>query len=178
MKIGLVRHLKVKKEKPTQFMTEGELFQWVQEYDGAEIEDYREHIEEVEWVQCYSSDMKRAVKTASYLFQGEVKQIKELREIPIYPFHLRNVKMPFVLWMFLFRFAWLMNHKTQKEAKAAVKCRVRKVIDQIESENEGETLIVSHGALMIYLNKELIKRGFIGPKLTRAKNGVLYLYEK
>ncbi|WP_269082515.1 hypothetical protein [Aneurinibacillus tyrosinisolvens] len=39
-------------------------------------------------------------------------------------------------------------------------------------------LIVSHAALMMFMEKELLKRGFTGPKVKTAENGKLYLFEK
>lgn len=39
-------------------------------------------------------------------------------------------------------------------------------------------LLVSHGAIMYYIRKELLINGFTGPSVTKAKNGFLYTFEK
>jgi hypothetical protein len=39
-------------------------------------------------------------------------------------------------------------------------------------------LIVSHAGMMFYLRKELLRRGFYGPKFGIADNGRLYVFER
>jgi broad specificity phosphatase PhoE len=55
--------------------------------------------------------------------------------------------------------------------------RINKVLDEAISPDTGNVLIVSHGALMIYMGKELLNRGFRGPKLKYPANGELHVYE-
>jgi hypothetical protein len=46
------------------------------------------------------------------------------------------------------------------------------------TEDKNNILVVSHADLMWYLKKELLLRGFTGPKFGKAKNGYLYIFEK
>ncbi len=52
------------------------------------------------------------------------------------------------------------------------------VLDRILAQGDEEVLIVSHAARMIFLQKELRKRGFTGDKFGTSKNGKLYQFER
>jgi broad specificity phosphatase PhoE len=64
------------------------------------------------------------------------------------------------------------------ESKADGIKRIQAVMDEILSQSEEDVLIVSHGALMMFMRKELLKRGFKGPRLKTPENGKLYIFEK
>jgi broad specificity phosphatase PhoE len=179
MKVGLVRHFKVKKGYPKKtFITTNELIQWFEEYDTADIEDGEIELCGIEWKRCFASDLPRAVKTAEKIYSGNIVKMKELREIPVYPIFKRNVKLPFLLWAILVRAAWLVNHKSQLESKTDCIKRIGAVLDDILSQSEEDVLIVSHGALMMFMRKELVKRGFRGPAFKTPENGKLYIFER
>jgi broad specificity phosphatase PhoE len=179
MRVGLVRHFKVKKKSPDKaFITQTELTQWFDEYDVSDIEDGTIDFGAIEWGTCFASDMPRAVKTAEKIYSRKIIELKELREIPAYPIFKRNIKLPFLLWAVLTRLAWLINHKSQLESISDVKKRIEDVLDEILVQSGQDVLIVSHGALMIYIRKALLQRGFKGPKFTTPANGKLYLFEK
>jgi hypothetical protein len=55
---------------------------------------------------------------------------------------------------------------------------IKAVLDEILNQGEEDVLIVSLGALMMFMRKEMLKRGFEGPKIKRPENGKLYLFEK
>ncbi|SFG71955.1 hypothetical protein SAMN04487776_10388 [Priestia megaterium] len=76
-------------------------------------------------------------------------------------------------------------HKTAKHIykqapkdMAETKRKAAAVLDRAISESEDDLLIVSHGGIMKFMRKELIKRGFKGPRFDIAVNGKLYLFEK
>ena len=76
------------------------------------------------------------------------------------------------------RIAWLISHKSQLESISDLKKRINAVLDEILSGGDANNvLIVSHGALLIYMRKELLNRGFKGPKYKTPANGKLYVYE-
>ncbi|MFC7440427.1 histidine phosphatase family protein [Laceyella putida] len=179
MKIGLVRHFKVKKGYPENtWVTQKELIKWLEEYDVADIEEGEVDLKGVAWKRCFASDLPRAEKTARKIYDGKIIKKKELREISVYPFIKRDMKLPFFMWAVLARVAWLFNHKSQLEGITDVKRRVKVVLDEILSQSQEDVLIVSHGVVMMFLRKELLKRGFKGPKLGTPKNGKLYVFEK
>jgi len=74
------------------------------------------------------------------------------------------------------RLAWLCSHHSQSETISQTKDRVRRFISGILKEDN--LLIVTHGFLMVEIQKELITRGFIGNSFKRAKCGKVYVFEK
>jgi broad specificity phosphatase PhoE len=83
MKVGLVRHFKVKKEFPKKtFTSQDELFEWFAQYDASDIEEGEVDLCGVEWKRCFTSDLPRAVKTAEKIYSGNIIKMKELREVP------------------------------------------------------------------------------------------------
>ncbi|MGE7604343.1 histidine phosphatase family protein [Peribacillus sp. NPDC097675] len=177
MKIGLVRHFKVAHDFPSgKYVTADFMEQWFKDYDEADILYGETQLSDVDWKACYSSDMSRAVKTAEDVYVGEVIQMKELREIPSPPLK-GKVKLPFIFWAIWIRCSSFMNKQTRAEIRKAKK-RINQALDEILAKGEEDTLIVSHAALMVYMRKELIRRGFAGPKFRIASNGKLYVFEK
>jgi broad specificity phosphatase PhoE len=71
----------------------------------------------------------------------------------------------------------LLNHKSQPVSKLEIKKQLSETLDNILAGNE-DTLIVSHGGVMMFLRKELMRRGFRGPEFKIANNGQLYVFEK
>lgn len=179
MKVGLVRHFKVSKGLPNKMMINpDELTQWFQEYDLSGVEDGKTDLRDIHWNRCYSSDMPRAVKTAEAIYTGKIVKMQELREIQ-YPYFklISKRKLPFLLWAFLAKAAWKINHKSFPERKYHVRKRIAAALDQILLPSKDNVLIVSHAALMMEMRKELLRRGFTGPKFRTAANGRLYVFE-
>lgn len=180
MKVGLVRHFEVAQQPSSNFklMTPNHFKQWLQEYEISDIKDCMTEASGIVWKKCYSSDLPRAVKTAQKLYDGEIIELKALRELPIFPPTNINIKLPVVLWLFLGRIAWMLSHKSQVESKLIFSERVRSILEEIILKNDQDILIVSHGFLMLFLRKELLKQGFRGPNFKRAVNGKIYVFEK
>lgn len=177
MKIGLVRHFKVDQDFPSgKYVTADFMGQWFKDYDEADIVYGETPLLDVDWKACYASDMTRAVKTAESIYPDKIIQMKELREIPSPPLK-GKVKLPFILWAIWIRCSSFLNKQTRAEIKKAEK-RINLALDEIFAKGEGDILIVSHAALMVYMRKELIRRGFAGPKFKIASNGKLYIFEK
>ena len=178
MKVGLVRHFKVKMKLPKGLVGPDEFMSWFDAYDAAEIETGTVDLGGVAWQRCYASDLPRAVQTAEAIYRGEIKTSTALRELRAYPFFQRNIRLPFIVWGILVRIAWAIDHKSQLESQADIEKRLGTALDEILQESGDDVLIVSHGACMMTLRKELLKRGFTGPKFSTPDNGKLYLYEK
>lgn len=179
MKIGLVRHFKVKNSVPEKtWVNPAELSKWFEDYDLSDIEIGETDLQSIEWEKCYTSDMSRAEKTAYAIYQGNIIISDKLREVKAYPITAGKIKLPYQLWAVLVRLAWLFNHPSQKDSLKLVKGRINTFLDEVFSKESENVLIVSHGALMIYIRKELLKRGFKGPAMRHPQNGKLYIYEK
>lgn len=179
MRVGLVRHYKVKKEYPKNlFLPQDEIIQWQEEYDTADIEYGETDLCGIMWKRCFSSNLPRAVKTAKKIFSEEIQELKELREVRIYPVFKKNVRLPFILWSIIIRLAMLLSHKSQLETKKEIENRIKQVLDRILSESDEDVLIVTHGLLMMFIYRDLLRRGFSGTKINKPENGRLYVFEK
>lgn len=175
MKVGLVRHFKVKKQLPKKILVSSkELKQWFKEYDIAEIEENEVNLSDVIWEKCFTSDLPRAIETANKIYSGDITQIKELREVQLNLPLKKDIKLPFLLWAILIKLGFL----TPAEYIKNVRKQIESLLDEKLLTHNQDILIVSHGALMIYLRKELLKRGFRGPKFKTPENGQLYIFEK
>jgi broad specificity phosphatase PhoE len=177
MNVGLIRHFKVTRGYPDNRVTAEELLKWVEEYDESEVEENDLDLKNIDWKRCYASDLPRAVKTAEKAFKGDITFLKELREITVAPIFPPNRRLPLKLHLLSIRMAWLFNHKSQPVSKRELQKRISDTLDKILSSKEN-TLIVSHGGVMMLLRKELLRRGFRGPEFKIANNGELYLFEK
>jgi broad specificity phosphatase PhoE len=178
MKVGLVRHFKAKKPYPQTFLiTQKELFQWFEEYKDSDIEDGEVDLCGIKWKRCFTSDLLRAEKTAKKIYNENFIKMEKLREIQPAPLFRRNVKLPLFLWAALIRVTWIINHKSQIQSKKYVIERIGTVLDEILALDGEDVLVVTHGALMLFIRKELVKRGFKGPKLKTPANGKVYIYD-
>lgn len=177
MKIGLVRHFEVI-HSYSKFMTSKEFEEWIKIYDTAPVrKDYIDK-SQIKWESCFSSDLPRALSTARHIYKEEIIRTKELREVPLSPVFKTNIKLPFALWTVLGRIAWLCSHGSQNEKKAETEERIRNLISYAIASQEKNTLLVTHGFLMKYIQEYLLEQGFKGEKFIKAKNGKIYIFEK
>lgn len=173
MKVGLIRHFKVIHScSAFKLMSSEEFKNWQEGYNTAYVKPNTVEINKSEWHICYSSNLKRASYTAKTVYGNEIIETKLLREVEILPPFKSNIKLPFILWTILGRFAWFFGHKHIDEKRAY------DFISDILNKNDKDILIVSHGALMWYLRKALVSKGFTGPHFAKARNGYLYTFKK
>lgn len=177
MKIGLIRHYKVKRGYPNSIVSSAELMKWVEEYEASDVEENDVDLNGIEWKSCYSSSMQRAEITARSIYDRDIIFLDELREVPLSPLFPPKLKLPLFIHLLGIRLAWWFNHPSQAVSKREVLRKINKVIDRVISENQ-DVLIVGHGGVMMFMRKELIRRGFSGPAFRRPQNGVVYLFEK
>ncbi|AFC33603.1 hypothetical protein PM3016_7012 [Paenibacillus mucilaginosus 3016] len=181
MKIGLVRHFKVKRGLPAKgWMSGEELTRWFTEYDQSEVEIGTTEMNGIQWQRCYASDMPRARITAQTIHSGPIRYMEGLREIPYPAFErISQRRLPIIGWLLWMRAAWLLGHGAFQESRAGVRARAARVVDEITAEGDGvNILLVGHAAFMQELSRELRRRGFKGPRFRRAANGQLYLFER
>ncbi|WP_432664431.1 histidine phosphatase family protein [Wukongibacter baidiensis] len=175
MRIGLVRHFKVKMKLPKKaFISRDELSTWLDEYDKADVECEQVDLCNVSWKSCYSSDMPRAVKTAENIYSGNITILQGLREFNPIPLFERNHRLPFLFWVVLIQFEKLKSNRCLSEYKN----QIESCLNEILLESDEDILIVSHGFAMICLKEELKKRGFKGVNFKLPANGKLYIFEK
>lgn len=178
MKIGLVRHFEVIKPQISGGMTSAQFKVWQDGYDTADVKIRTANIKSEDWQICYCSTLPRAFKTAKTIYNGEIIQTNLLREIEIAPAFKAKFKLPFMFWTIVGRCAWYFSHKSQSEKYMETKKRAHEIVADILNKHKDNVLLVSHGAIMYYIRKELLINGFTGPSFIKAKNGFLYTFEK
>ncbi len=178
LRIGLIRHFEVKKPMPSGWFTAQELRAWREEYERADVTLGTIDLGGIAWRRCFSSDLPRAYITAKTAFPGDIVQRPELREPDILPSPTGGLRLPLLGWRVMLQLAWLTSHSSQRPAKDEFLARVNTLRMEILTKAEEDTLIVSHGGMMMFLRKELLALGFTGPKFGLAQNGKLYVFEK
>ncbi|SDN27819.1 Histidine phosphatase superfamily (branch 1) [Fictibacillus solisalsi] len=178
MRIGLMRHFKVTRGYPSGLFSSQDLLKWVDEYDASEVEESEVELGGVDWKTCYSSNLSRAEITARRVFKGEITFLDELREIKLSPFFRSNIRLPLPVHLLFIRMAWLMKHPSQNPGKQEVLQQISNTVDRITAHQEDDVLIVCHGGVMMFMRKELLKRGYKGPQLGRhIEHGKVYVFE-
>ncbi|TLS51589.1 histidine phosphatase family protein [Paenibacillus antri] len=178
MIVGLVRHYPVDLPYPSKRLVSGdEAAAWFAAYDEAPIVPGRTELGGIAWERCVSSDQPRAVRTAELLFPApeRIETRAELREIALPAISGQRLRLPFLWWAVWARLTWKLDSAAREEMASAER-RVQTVLDEVANRPERSVLIVSHGALMLRMKKELAKRGFQGPRFAYPRNGELYVF--
>jgi broad specificity phosphatase PhoE len=175
MKIGLVRHFKVKHAYPKTFLVGyDELLQWFDHYNIADIEPQDVGPCGVAWEKCYSSSMPRALQTAQCLFSGDIIQRDDLVELNLLPLMNSYSRRPLLLWALLLRSKSRASNRITDEFSA----KMGAFVDELLRANDGNVLVASHGFVMMFLQKELLRRGFTGDRFNTPAHGKIYVFEK
>lgn len=177
MKIGLVRHFRVKKDFPKQFLVNyTELVKWFEEYDYTDIEvvSSENNFKNNRWEICYCSPALRARITAQQLYDNEPTILEELNELNVLSLLNKRLKLPFILWGIIIRNKSLAKNEITLKFQHQIKI----FLDKIIMDKAKQVLIVSHGLVMMHLQKELRSRGFKGQGFNIPQNGQLYVFEK
>ncbi|SDE01329.1 histidine phosphatase family protein [Sporomusa acidovorans] len=177
MKIGLVRHFEV--NCPHEFLMNAAKFrEWVNQYDCSPTKPIALPAGTDNWDKCYCSDLPRAVETAQHIYQGEIIKTGLLREVPIAPVIETNLKLPYPFWLAAGRLAWYCSHQSQPETMRQTKWRIQRFIAGILEAGNSDILIVTHGFLMIYIQQELLNKGFTGGRIRKARHGKIQVFTK
>lgn len=177
MRIGLVRHFPVTEAWPSGWLTSDDLQRWRGRYEAAEPIVGPIDVSAVAWQRCFSSDLKRAYVTAQAAYAGTIVQSPLLREAEFLPFATGRMRLPVWGWRMLLRLAWMTGHSSQRAARDEFQSRIRTMTDLLEAE-PVDTLVVSHAGVMFFLRKELLRRGFQGPRFRLAEHAKPYLFQK
>jgi hypothetical protein len=160
MKIGLLRHFKVKAAYPEKFWMRGvEVEEWLDRYDECEDLEVVD-LQVGDWDKCYSSPLYRALRTAENVFEGEIITLKELEEFK--PRLSRNLKLPFFVWAMYCRFGL-------KKQKSKFAQKIREVLPLLI---QGKVLVVSHYFVMQALERMLVAEGW---KKAKEEQMTIYL---
>jgi len=135
-----------------------EVVKWFEGYESAEIEIGHVDLNGIEFKRCYTSSSERALKTASCIFRGETIILHALRELDMLPLMNKKRKLPFLLWAILVRIKSSSSNRITDEFRNNIVA----FLDDLLSKNTEDVLIVSHGFVMMLIQKELNRRGFEG----------------
>lgn len=177
MRIGLVRHFPVTEPWPRGWVTSDDLQRWRVRYDAANPIVGPIDVSAVAWQRCLSSDLRRAAVTAQTAYSGPITQTPLLREADVPALPTGKLRLPVWGWRMLLRLLWFTGHQSQRAARDAFNARIKAIADRLEQE-PVDTLVVSHAGVMFFLRKELLRRGFTGPKFGVAENARLYVFER
>jgi len=177
MRIGLLRHFPVAEPLPSGWMTAAQLHAWRERYETSVVKPTAAVLDPSQWARCYSSDLKRAYATARALYPGEIVQTPLLREVEVAEFGTGRLLLPVQLWKWIVQAAFLTGHPSQRASRDDFMSRVQAAADLALSA-ESDVLMVSHAGTMLYLRKELIRRGFHGPRFQVAEHARLYVFER
>ena len=172
-----MRHFPVEESLPTGWNTAAQLHAWRQRYEAAGVIPKPVDVGAIPWRKCFSSDLKRAYITAQAAHAGEITQTPLLRELKAEPFRTGRLALPTRVWRIILHLAWLTSHPVQRASRDDFLQRVRAVSELLDAETE-DTLVVSHAGTMMYLRKELLRRGFSGPKFGLAEHARVYVFER
>lgn len=175
MKIGLIRHFKVRHSFPRKMLlSKAEVVQWFEQYDAADVEIKDVDLCNAEWKRCYSSPLSRAMITGRHVFKQEIIKVNALKELSILHLLPERIRVPFIIWGILVRIKSFSPHHELE----AFRNNIRLFVDDLLATEEGEVLIVSHWFVMKVLKAELTKRGFSGKDFRSNEYGTIYVYER
>src|SRR5688500_3942969 len=168
--VGLIRHFEVVRGMPAGWLSAADMQTWQMEYDTAAVIQRPVSLGDTRWERWVSSDVKRARETARSIATGPWEDVPELREPQISILRTGSLRLPFTVWRWIFRWMWMTSHRSQYATKLALQRNVAYVAQQVLAPDHRNTLIVSHAGVMIFLRKELLKMGYIGPEFTLAEH--------
>ncbi|MEO8512692.1 MAG: histidine phosphatase family protein [Ignavibacteria bacterium] len=175
MKIGLLRHFKVKLKFPGKVLvTYDEVFNWYEKYGTADIEVKHVDLSGGDWKKCYASPLFRAKKTTEAVYKKEVSVINELKELDVLPLLNKKRRMPFIFWGLMLKIKSTQRNYITDEFES----KISAFLDQMLKDNSGDVLIISHGFVMTFIQKELKKKGFKGASFLVPNYNRIYIYEK
>ena len=162
---------------PRGWVTAAELRQWLDDYNAADVTVSAVDLGGIEWAHCLSSDMRRAHVTAQTAFTGPITFSEDLREADVAPFQTGSLRLPIFVWRWMLRLAWATAHRSQRSIRDAFMQRVLRVAEKLAAQDR-DTLVVCHAGVMHFLRKELLRRGYTGPRFAMAENARLYIFER
>ena len=176
--VGLIRHFEVVRGMPAGWLCAADIAAWQTEYDTAAVIQKPVSLGETAWERWVSSDVKRARETARAIATGPWEDLPELREPQVSVLRTGTLRLPFTVWRWIFRWMWMTSHRSQQEIKGKLLRNVSYVAREVLAPDHRNTLIVSHAGVMMFLRRELLKMGYVGPRFKLAEHGRLYLFER
>lgn len=175
MKIGLLRHFKVKLKYPKKpLLKYEEVFDWYEKYNAAEVAVMDSGIKTEDWDKCYASPLYRAEVTSKSVYKGDIITDERLKELDVLPVLKGTSRKPFLVWGLMLKIKSTQKNQITEKFEASVS----EFLEEILRTNRGSTLLVCHGFVMTFIQKELKKKGFTGDSFFIPDYNKVYIYEK
>ncbi len=174
MKIGLLRHFRVKLKYPRKpLLAYDEVFSWYEKYNNADVEIKTVDLTGGNWQKCYASPLHRAQVTVSSVYKSDVVVIDALKELDVLPVLKGTRRKPFLIWGLMLKIhSTRKNHITEK-----FEAGLSAFLNETLNKDKFDVLLVCHGFVMTYLQKELRKKGFTGRGFKIPAYGKVYVYD-
>jgi broad specificity phosphatase PhoE len=170
MEIVLARHGRPKLGQWS-WITARQLSAWIRAYDegGVRLEEVPQQIR-AKAVLCgwiASSPLLRSVQSAQVLAPSrKINPEEPFREAGLPQALWAFPRLPVSVWTVLFRAAWFLGYSANSESLSVARCRARSAaIRLIELAQEHQSVfVVGHGIMTALIAKELLEKGWMGPK--------------
>lgn len=175
--IALIRHGKPT-ITPQGWIGGCDLLQVISLYQSARIasdsfppEDVRALVQSAKRV--FTSDLPRAIHSAQIL-ASPILPVSDpiFREVEFWLRCPINIRLPFLLWIFLDRLLLSLGYSPHSQFQADNKERVRKAAELLEQQSHetGSVVLVGHGITNLFIARELKKRGWCGPRTPKMEH--------
>jgi len=182
-KITLLRHGIVDTKSDIN-ISSNEFGDWINQYDNANINKVCSNKDEVYKILNESdliicSSLKRSIQSAEF-FDKKIVVINSIfNEAPL-PFVRGNfLKLKATYWLIFFRLIWFLGYSNRSESLKCFKNRAKKAAEvlQILSNENQNIVLVGHGVMNKFLQKELRLKNYKQTKNTGNKNWNYSVYE-
>ncbi len=175
MKIGLLRHFKVDLKYPRKpLLSYEEVFAWYEKYNSADVIIKNVDLSRGKWDKCYASPLPRADVTSKTVYKKNIIVDDRLKELDVLPVLKGTMKKPFLLWGLLLK----IRSTQQNSITVEFETKVSEFLEEILKKETCDVLLVCHGFVMTFLQKELNKKGFKGDSFFIPDYNKVYVYEK
>ena len=157
---------------------------WRRSYHHADIKLDKEKADQVAQriggqVKYFSSDLRRAVRTAAAIMQGvEITKEKVFREMGL-PLVALPITAKYSSWLVLGRLLWFCGFGGRGESFKQAKARMRQAVARLSEEAKTHDVVLfGHGMMNYFIAKELKRCGWRGTVPAKIKYWEVVRLEK
>lgn len=138
------------------------------EYRNSDIEDNppKKLIERFNSYYIVTSDLNRSQRSAEKLCNKDINYSDKVFNETDIPYYEKSfLKLPVILWLVLFRVAWLFGFSKNGESFANAKIRAKEATEKLITlvEENQKVILVGHGLMNRLIAKQLRQNNWQGP---------------
>jgi broad specificity phosphatase PhoE len=182
MEIALARHGRPKLAQ-RDWITPRQLADWIRAYNAAGIYDdnipLRTSTRAVDSGIIVTSPLIRCMQSARLLAPLRDIETEELiREAGIPYANWVFPRLPVPVWTILFRVAWFCGYSSNSESLLQATSRARSATDRLIdlAQQHQSVFVMGHGVMTALIAKQLVRRGWSGPKRPAHKHWQYCIY--